>query len=444
MPYSTPLPIPPESDMQSLTATRARKPRANRRQRVPPALTRGSDGVQAISILDEIPGDLGLVLWRAARNVALWAETPPERRSELFAGAAARARGDELARVDVPAELRGPVSVVAELLAHPDQADVFRLVNACRRISLWAEQRSSLATAIEFAQAAAQASPDSASLAYGVGRLARRRAEYDRAESWYGRAAVQGRASGDWRSYALAFSGMGNVHWERGKYPVARKWHLRCLRASERHGLLDLMGDSFHALFTLDVEMGAGFDADALAARAFSAYGPRNPKVLRLAYDVAYHWTVLGEFAGASRVAAALVPHFTDAGDRLQALSLLGRASGGIGDRAAFDSAADEARLLLMRSAADGVAAVSLLAFAHGAATLGDGALSLSYAERAQALATKRAQWAVAMEAEAAAAAARMKSRVRRHSEPAAPREPRPFAATLAAALSSAPVPAGV
>jgi len=79
--------------------SRPRKPAPNRRQRVPPALTRGIERVDGISILDEISGDLGLVLWRSVRNVLLWAETPAAARASLFVGSAARTRQQETSSV---------------------------------------------------------------------------------------------------------------------------------------------------------------------------------------------------------------------------------------------------------------------------------------------------------------------------------------------------------
>lgn len=392
----------------------SRSTRPDRRQRVPPALTRGTERVDGISILDEIGGDLGLLLWRAGRNVALWAETPADQRASLFDGGAARNRGDELAASEVHAELRGPLSVFTELLAHPGEVDLLRLVNACRRVALWAEHRGALATALQFSQAAALTAPESASLAYAVGRLARRRAEYDRAESWYTRAVVQGRQTRDWRSYALAFSGMGNLHSQRGNYPAAKRAHLRSLRVAERKGLPEMVGDAYHGLFAIETEMHAGFEADVLAERAFIAYGPREPRVKRLAYDVAYHWALLGYFKGAATVAEALVPLFDDAAERTALLALVGRAAGGLGNRDRFDLALDEARILLLRASTEEVAAMALLGFAHGAASLGDSGLSVELATRAATIANRRSEWRVAMEAEAVAESARARPSVAR------------------------------
>lgn len=379
----------------------SRNPRSDRRQRVPPALTRGSDRVDGISILDEIGGDLGLLLWRAGRNVALWAETPADQRASLFDGGAARSRGDELAASEVHAELRGPLSVFTELLAHPGEVDLLRLVNACRRVALWAEHRGALATALQFSQAAALTAPESASLAYAVGRLARRRAEYDRAESWYTRAVVQGRQTRDWRSYALAFSGMGNLHMQRGNYPAARRSHLRSLRVAERKGLLEMVGVAYHDLFLTAVETGAGHEADELATHAFIAYGSRDPRVARLAYDVAYHWVLQGYFARSLKVAQALEPHMTEPSERAVVLGLVARAAAGAGERDAFFTAAREARIVAEREAARETCARALLGVAYGAATLGEWELAHDVGMRVMAVARARSEGRVLLAAEA-------------------------------------------
>ncbi|MFL5542910.1 MAG: hypothetical protein ACJ8J0_28285, partial [Longimicrobiaceae bacterium] len=100
------------------------------------------------------------------------------------------------------------------------------------------------------------------------------------------------------------------------------------------------------------------------------------------------------------------LPHFTDPAERLALLGLLGRAAGGLGDRSAFEAAVDEARVLLLRASTEEAAALSLLGFAHGAASLGDTELAAELAQRAITLATRRSEWRVAMEAEAVAESA--------------------------------------
>ncbi|HKP76712.1 MAG TPA: hypothetical protein VJT67_14375 [Longimicrobiaceae bacterium] len=413
--------------MRTLSAARFVK-RTDRRQRVPPALTRGTERVDGISILDEIGGDLGLLLWRSARNVALWAETRPEHRAGLFPGSAAQARIAELADAEVHAELAGPLSVFAELLARPGEVDLGRLVNACRRVAGWAEQRGSLSTALEFSQAAAMAAPESASLAYFVGRLARRRAEYDRAESWYTRAAIQGRLTSDWRSYALAFAGMGNLHMQRGNYPAARRSHLRSLKVAERRGMIDLVGNACHDLFAVEGELRPGVEAERYAAAAFRAYGPSNPKLHRLSYDIAYYWTLQGFFSGALRVAQALVPHLEDPAMCALLQGVIARAAAGAGRKDVFDAAVWEATRLINSGTASEMTARTLLGLAYGAMSLGEWELASRWALQSQRTAASTKEGRVALDAEALYEAAEN----RRHEAATEPETASETARTLA------------
>jgi tetratricopeptide (TPR) repeat protein len=379
--------------------------------------------VDAISILDEIPGDLGLFLFRSVRNVLLWAQTPPESRATLFAGDAARTREQQLARVDADPELWAPLSVFADLLSHPGAADLSRLLNACRRVAAWADGRGALRTALEFSQAAALASPDSASLAFTVGRIARRLADYDRAESWYTRAAVQARETRDWRSYASALAGIGNLHMQRGNYPAAKRAHLRCLHAADRHHVRELVAAAYHNLFGMEVDMHGGIDADHLAARALEAFGKSGPGVHRLAYDVAYNWTLRGEFNAALEVASALAEVIEEPTIRPLTYGLVGRAAGGAGDRAAFERAANRVDDLLSDPAIPGeMAARTLLGMAHGALSLGDSRAAAAYADEALSIARKRSEGRTSLEAEAVLdAAQRQTAAVASQSEERAP-----------------------
>ncbi|HEX2208363.1 MAG TPA: hypothetical protein VHG93_11825 [Longimicrobium sp.] len=359
----------------------------------------------AIGILDEVPGDLGVLLWRSARNVTLWAATSAVSRGALLAGGAADVREADLSRVEVDPEIVAPLSVMVRLLESPTSMDVARVVNACRRISVWAEQRGSLATALEFMQAAALSAPQVAALAYAVGRLARRRAEYDRAESWYGRAIVQARRSGDWRTYALGYSGLGNLNMQKGNFPVARRAQVRGLRAALRHDLTDLQGIAYHDLFLNHVETGA--EATSLAARAFQAYGPDHPFVPRLAYDVAYHWGLEGYFGEALRLALALEHRFEGPAENALVLGLIARAAGGSGDAGAFENARRKVEEVLRGGVGHDAAARALLGVSYGAASLRRWDLAEEAATRALEIANERREGRVVLAAESALAFAR-------------------------------------
>jgi tetratricopeptide (TPR) repeat protein len=356
----------------------------------------------ASGILDEVPGELGVMLWRSCRNVALWAATPAAARGALFAGGAADVRHAELAGLEVDPELVAPLSVMVRLLESPAGMDVGRVVNACRRISVWGEQRGSLSTALEFMQAAALSAPQVAALAYAVGRLARRRAEYDRAESWYGRAIVQARRSGDWRIYALGYSGLGNLNLQKGNLPVARRAQTRGLRAALRHNLVDLQGIAYHDLFATEVASGAGAQVTRLAERALYAYGPSHPFVPRLAYDVAFLWMEEGYFAQALGVAQALEPWFEAPAEQALVLGLVARTAAGAGSAELFHDASTRLQALLDQGGGVDSAARALLGVAYGAGSLKRWDLAEAAALQALETATQRREGKVVMAAEAA------------------------------------------
>ncbi|HEY0019989.1 MAG TPA: hypothetical protein VGC13_27055 [Longimicrobium sp.] len=380
----------------------------------------------AAGILDEVPGDLGVLLWRSVRNVALWASTPAAQRGALFCGGAADVREADVGRLPVEPELVAPLSVMVRLLETPARMDVMRMVNACRRVSLWAEQRGSLATALEFMQAAAQTAPQVAALAYAVGRLARRRAEYDRAESWYGRAIVQARRTGDWRTYALGYSGLGNLNTQKGNFPVARRAQMRGLRAALRHNLTDLQGIAFHDLFVTHIETGAGADSTSLAARAFAAYGADHPFVPRLAYDLAYHWTLQGYFEQALSVASAMEHVFDAPAELALVLGLVARAAGGTANVRVFEEARTRLDDVLGAGAEYDTAARALLGVSYGAGSLKRWELAEATALRALEIANQRREGRVVMAAEAAL------SFVRSRPEPSPRIEPEEVQAVLA------------
>ena len=411
--------------MPSIPRPRSARKAAPRRTRVPPALTRGREPMPASGILDEVAGELGVVLWRSVRNVLLWADTPPSRRARLFSPDAAAERDADVRALALDPELVAPLSVMVRLLEAPGEMELGRLVNACRRVSAWAEQHGWLATALEWMQAAALAAPQSAPLAYAVGRIARRRAEYDRAETWLARAVVQARRSGDWRSYALAYSGLGNLNGQKGNYPLARRAHLRCLRAALRHGLEDLQGDAYHDLFVAAIETGTCNDRDALAEEAMNAYGPGHRKLPRLAFDVAYFWIEEGFFGAALRVARALIAHFPEPGERALTLSMIARCAGGVQDSDGFNAARAELDALLASGASRDSEARALLGVAYGAASLARWDSAADYAERALRVATDRREGRLVIASEAAVEVVRTRSAT-------AACEPRPSACRLA------------
>jgi tetratricopeptide (TPR) repeat protein len=381
----------------------ARRPRL---QPPLPGIVGGAEAFPGLPVLDELPGEAGVILWQTSRNVMLWAATPVEERHGLFGSSAAAVRQAHLAALEIDGELMGPLAVVTRLMERPGAADAPRLVHACRRVMAWAERRGALATALEFAQAAALVDPASPRLAYGVGRVARRSAQYDRAESWYLRAINLARRDDDWETYARAFSGLGNLHAQRGNFPAARRAALRCLRAARRHRIRPLVGSAAHSLFSLGVEMGAGPSVESFAEQAFVAYGKGHPKLPRLAYDVAFYWASEGYFAQALGVARTLLPHFAGGPERAFCLGLMARAAGGTGRRGDYHAARETLVSLVADGAAGDAEHRAMLGVALGAASLQEWTLAAETAEGVLRTARERQEGQVVFLAEAALDAA--------------------------------------
>src|SRR4051812_20807023 len=159
--------------------------RTARRWRTPPAITTGAENFEGMAVLDEIGGPLGFLLWQAARDVVLWAQFSPEERVGLFEPGADALLHGLIRSAGVEVQLESPLMTVVRMVGAPDTARAETVELACQHIAHWADGHGYTATAIAFAQAAALTVPYDAGAAYAVGRVARRRAEYARAETWF-------------------------------------------------------------------------------------------------------------------------------------------------------------------------------------------------------------------------------------------------------------------
>ncbi len=391
-----------------------------RRWRVPPALTHGdTDAFEGLSVLDEVPGELGLVLWQSLRDAMLWGRADLAQRSALFAPASDTARMAATLAAGAPAEIEEPLKTLAGMVGQPETAREENVSLACRQLAQWAEARALLAAALSFAQAAAVVTPADPSCAYNVGRLARRRAEHARAETWYRRTIALARQAGDWPTYARAFCGLGNLYTQRGNFPVARRFFQRALRAAGRNSLHEIEGRALHDLFGIAVETGETAEAHELARGAFQAYGPHHASLPALAHDIAYFWITQGCGDRALPVLKTLVRHADEPGLRLALYGDIGRAAGSTGDREEFQVAWGDATEMIGSSPGLDTAARAWLDLAHGALSLGAWDRAEDAAQRALDGATKRGDSKTRLTAEALVDAARRHQRAERQAAPA-------------------------
>jgi tetratricopeptide (TPR) repeat protein len=374
--------------------------RTARRWRTPPAILHGGEPFEGAAVLGEMQGPLGVLLFHVARDVYLWASTAPEQREGLFAPRADETLAGLLRAAEADVQLELALLPLVRMAGAPESARDDQVAVACQHVAHWADLHGHLETAIAYAQGAAVVLPADAAASYAVGRLARRRAEYARAETWYRRAVALGRQSGDWASYSMAFGGLGNLYSQRGNLPLARRFHLRALRSARRHSLRQLHGSALHDLFVLAAQMGDPEQAERLARLAYDTYGPESQSLSFLASDVAYFWMERGRFAPALTVFHALVHHLHRHEDRVFAQANMVRAAAGAGERRLFEQTWDEVWDRMSRAQSLENAATVMLELAHGAAMLGEWERAERAAERAAQVARERGEGKVLLSAE--------------------------------------------
>jgi tetratricopeptide (TPR) repeat protein len=371
----------------------------DRAWRIPPVPGHAAHAFAGAAVLEELDGPTAFALWQAVRDVHLWASTPDAERGRLFGGAArARAAPPEDAAF---AELRAPLRVLAGIVGDAAEARPEEVAGACAAVARWAEGEGAMASALAFAEAAATASPTDAALACAAGRLARRCAEYARAETWFLRTAGLGRWSGDWDSYVVAFLGMGWIQLHRGSPARARRHFLRALRRARAHRLHVYEGEALHDLSVAAADAGDLAAAERWAREAYRAYGEGHPKLPRVAHDLAHIWLLQGFSARSLAVFRSLLAHFGQPLERLFVLADTVRAAGGAGDRPAFEAAWRTAWEMAGDPAARDGAARALLDMAHGAASLGDRERAERAAVRAIRVADERAEAGIRQDARA-------------------------------------------
>jgi hypothetical protein len=108
-------------------------------------------------VLKDVPDVLGVALWRAVRDVRLWAETPADERQRLARKAPEVARERlQFAHAQAP-ELDQALAFLTELFEKPALVTAEEVAEACAHVADWAERQGATETAVQFAEAAAVA-----------------------------------------------------------------------------------------------------------------------------------------------------------------------------------------------------------------------------------------------------------------------------------------------
>jgi tetratricopeptide (TPR) repeat protein len=361
---------------------------------VPPGLMTHEEPFEGYRVLDEVRSAAGVTLWEFIRDIDLWSTTDNDGRARLFATGSARRRRERIAALDEAVELRAPLESVGRAMEGRVRSPGALMSQACHALAEWAEQQGLPQTALAFAQSAALATPDLAPPAYFVGQLARRNAEYRRAETWYRRTLGLARRRDDWRHYGLACLGLGNLNRQRGDYPTARSWYLRALRVARRNGLLDVRALALHDLFCVAANRQQVEEAEIWAERALRellrVYGRGHARLEALAHDVARFYLLTGRNRQALHVFRGVLPRISRISERRMVSSNMALAAARVGDRLTFATKWSETWRLVDEYEDVERVAESLVSLAEGALEMGDPDRAQLAATHALRIATQR------------------------------------------------------
>lgn len=278
------------------TRTQGRGRTAIRRWCVPPAIMHGpGDTVDGNGILAESSGELGLLLWRTARDVTLWGETPSRERGNLFAVESSATRFTRLIAAEIPHAITAPLDTIHAMLTLGTRADASVLSICCLEIATWADRRGLAETAVAFAQAGAVAAPCFGEAALHTGSYAARAGQVVRAATWLRRAVAVSRRERDRPAYAAALVELGVLYEAQGQAERAEQYFRLSHRAGLRFSARTARMRAIHGLFRLACARGDNMSAAqfALAARGVYDADARGGPALLL--DLARFWTDQGE-----------------------------------------------------------------------------------------------------------------------------------------------------
>lgn len=280
------------------------------------------DKPSASAVIDaEMPESIAPALVQLVAEVESW----------RAAKGASRRPSTEPPNLDgLPSQLAHRVGRTFEVLRgvpDPDTQDAIVLGVAWTAEWIEAEMYA-IRTTIVLHQAALSLKPESVPLAYHIGRLLRRVAMYDEAETWLRYTANRATIAEDWHHHALALSGMGNLKRQRGNFPESVRLHTRALHSARKHGVRRLEGDALYDLAVMHFEVGQLDEGMQYAREAITAYGPGHSQLVRMANDLAWVWMHLhGEAGRALELFFAIEPRVQDPPFRAVLLANMARAA---------------------------------------------------------------------------------------------------------------------
>lgn len=354
-----------------------------RRWIVPHALLREPfETLEAIHILEEIPGDLGVLLWRLHRHVTLWKSIPPNKRVGLFAPDASAHLTAQLHTTPIDGSVAVAVKLLISVTAAPETIRSGVVALACREVATWAEGERVRLTATTFAQAAALCEPRRADYALAVARAASEAGSIVRAESWFARAVGLARRSCDHRTYTQAHLDIGRLALEGRDTERAERAFRSAARMARYHALRPERAAAWHALMDTALASNRYEDAVTFGKRASRIYSPRHAELPPVLFGLGQALLGLERPGEALLLLKQAGELWEEPTDRLKTLALLACAAADAGEEAVGEDAWRQAAALLDR-VPDGVAADALRLLMRAALAAGNPSRAMSVAERA-------------------------------------------------------------
>ncbi|HEU0016285.1 MAG TPA: hypothetical protein VFQ45_21580, partial [Longimicrobium sp.] len=248
-------------------------------RRQPAPLPPAPSARRPLDVLVEIPTPLGLALWRALADAALWADAGPG--AALF-----RAPGAEAWGTDDP-DVGGALWSLSLVRRLPWRESAPELAAGAARIAEWAEQQGHKETAAQFAHLAARLEPGAAAYATTAGRLHRRLGDAVRAQLWLRRAVRLARTGGREIDFAIAHLAWGNLDHDAGRFLHAEHHFCKGYRAALRAGRRSLAGAAQHDLLGVKIHTQRFDEAWEHAWRAVEMYAAHHPRFPLLGHDIA-------------------------------------------------------------------------------------------------------------------------------------------------------------
>jgi tetratricopeptide (TPR) repeat protein len=339
---------------------------------VPAALGFGAEPFEGAAILDEVPGEQALLLWQILRDVDVWlmADRPAGR--ILFAPEASAGRQRQIETLFPDGIRVHPALDALAALLRGRGRSAGEVSAACAALARWASEQGFARTAFAAALRAGISSPREPSYCYLAGLMARRAADYVRAEAWLKRALALSRRVNDGRHYGLSLMSLANLHMARYEGGPAIRRLRQAIKAARRFALWDLRALAAHDLFVMSTTHGSPAQTVRYAELAARGYGRFHARLPALAHDVAWFLLLWGRPVPALGILQELDTRSMRPQEQLMNLSTMGRAAGAAGEAKVFWRIWGEFWRRLDEVASYDRAAESLVNLAWGAVGLND------------------------------------------------------------------------